>query len=569
LNENYGEKILIISLLTLLIKYIFFYIFIYCSGKSLFIIYEFVIKHKTPEKILYTNKTTLYPVVGLFTIGNLLIIFNFIFPLENTFVYVLLFFFNTPAILKSNIKLNINLNNLVKYLVLPTILVISTFDTSFNYDAGYYHIYHQAWLRESNLILGFVNIFWPLGMSSIFEYISSILWFDTSFVLLHFLNLIFIHFFYNFLFENIVNNEFKDLKVASIFLLIYSFIDNFGIGGGRNGFIYIQGVGKQDVAVGILFFYVSIVLIKAIKDKNFSKIDMFFVSLLILFLYEIKLSSIIIVLIYLWYLLRTFSSGVHDFKSIMLSNTFAISIFLIWTLKSFLTTSCLIFPVAVTCFENISWYVAGSTEAYEGITKFASSSYDLSISFIEWVKETGSFEYRRQVFLNFVFSFLFVVAIRIIFFRDKKLNINNKKIIFICVLFVIINLIYLLFYGPIPRYAVGVCLLIISLIGFFSKDIFKKSSLLVTSLFVILSIFFVVRSASYVSFFNNDDFRLFDPRTNNEIYIDIGFSQFNDNWVIPNDGDQCWANIGCSMAKADVLINDGFFKTAYRIINSS
>tara|TARA_B100001057_G_scaffold497204_1_gene600727 strand:+ start:221 stop:1930 length:1710 start_codon:yes stop_codon:yes gene_type:complete len=569
LNENYSEKILIVSLLTLLIKYIFFYIFIYLSGKSLFIIYEFVTKLKAPEKILFTNKTTLYPVIGLFTIGNLLIIFNFIIPLENIFIYVLLFCFNIPAILKSNIKLKINLRNLIKYLVLPTILVISTYDTSFNYDAGYYHIYHQAWLRESNLILGFVNIFWPLGMSSIYEYISSILWFDTSFVLLHFLNLIFIHFFYNFIFENIVNNEFRDLKVASIFLLIYSFIDNFGIGGGRNGFIYIQGVGKQDVAVGILFFYISIVLIKAIKDRNFSNIDMFFVSLLILFLYEIKLSSVIIVLIYLWYLASTYISGTYDFKSIVLSNTFAISIFLIWTLKSFLTTSCLIFPVAVTCFENISWYVAGSTEAYEGITKLASSSYDLSVSFIQWVRETGSFEYRRQVFLNFVISFLFFVIFKIIFFRDKKLNTHNKKIIFICLAFIFINIAYLLFYGPIPRYAVGLCLLIISLIGFFSKDIFKKSSVLITSLFVILSIFFVVRSVSYIAFFNNDDFRLFDPRTNNEIYIDIGFSQFNDNWVIPSDGDQCWANIGCSMAKADILINDGFFKTAYRITNSS
>ena len=37
----------------------------------------------------------------------------------------------------------------------------------------------------------------------------------------------------------------------------YSLLDNFGVQGGRNGFLYIQGVGKQDVAVGILVAFIS------------------------------------------------------------------------------------------------------------------------------------------------------------------------------------------------------------------------------------------------------------------------------------------------------------------------
>ncbi len=555
---------MIVSLLTLLLKYALFFIVFHLSGKSTIKIYEFVSKRKVPQEILFTNTKIIYPILGLFSIGNLLVFFNFFLPLENNYVYLILLVFNIPALIDLKIKFKFDLITLIKYLALPTILVISTFDTSFNYDAGYYHIYHQAWLRESNLILGFVNIFWPLGMSSIYEYLSAILWFDTSFVLLHFLNLIFIHFFYNFIFENIINNVHSDLKVASIFLLIYSFLDNFGIGGGRNGFIYIQGVGKQDIAVGILFFFISIVLIKAIKDKHFSNVDIFFVSLLILFLYEIKLSSVIIAVIYIMYLRGAYKN--NDFKYILLPNIFAISIFLIWTLKSFLTTACLIFPVTVTCFESMNWYVLGSTESYEGITKLASYSYELSIPFMDWVRETGSFEYRRQVFLNFIFSFLILCLIKILFFRNKKFDISSRNTLLLSLSFVFFNFIYLLFYGPIPRYAVGVCLLVISLIGFFSKDTFKKIPILLTSTLVVASLFLVVRSSSYLSLLNNEEFRIFDPRTNNEINNEIGFEPFKNGWVLARDSDQCWSNTKCLNAEVDLQIIDGqIFKTVYKM----
>ena len=555
---------MIVSLLTLLLKYALFFIVFHLSGKSTIKIYEFVSKRKVPQEILFTNTKIIYPILGLFSIGNLLVFFNFFLPLENNYVYLILLVFNLPALIDLNIKFKFDLITLIKYLALPTILVISTFDTSFNYDAGYYHIYHQAWLRESNLILGFVNIFWPLGMSSIYEYLSAILWFDTSFVLLHFLNLIFIHFFYNFIIENIINNVHSDLKVASIFLLIYSFLDNFGIGGGRNGFIYIQGVGKQDIAVGILFFFISIVLIKAIKDKHFSNVDIFFASILILFLYEIKLSSVIIAVIYIMYLRGAYKN--NDFKYILFPNIFVVSIFLIWTLKSFLTTACLIFPVTVTCFESMNWYVLGSTESYEGITKFASYSYELSIPFMDWVRETGSFEYRRQVFLNFIFSFLILCFIKILFFRNKKFDISSRNTLLLSVSFVFLNFLYLLFYGPIPRYAVGVCLLVISLIGFFSKDTFKKIPILLTSTLVIASLFLVVRSSSYLSLLNNEEFRIFDPRTNNEINNEIGFEPFKNGWVLARDSDQCWSNTRCLNAEVDLEIIDGqIFKTVYKM----
>ena len=131
---------MIVSLLTLILKYLIFYIFSYSTGKSVIKIYEFVRKQKIPKEILYTNVKIIYPILGLFAVGNLLVVFNFFYPLENIYIYLILLVFNIPAILDLNMKLKIDLITLIKYLAIPTILVISTFDTSFNYDAGYYHI---------------------------------------------------------------------------------------------------------------------------------------------------------------------------------------------------------------------------------------------------------------------------------------------------------------------------------------------------------------------------------------------------------------------------------------------
>ena len=91
------------------------------------------------------------------------------------------------------------------------------------------------------MIFGTVNISWTFGMSSIYEYISSVLWIDKSFILIHFFTLIFIQIFYIYLIENIRKPLNIIVKNISILLILYSLLDNFGLGGGRNGFLYIQG----------------------------------------------------------------------------------------------------------------------------------------------------------------------------------------------------------------------------------------------------------------------------------------------------------------------------------------
>ena len=134
-------------------------------------------------------------------VGNVLIFLNYFFKLNSLVVASILIFLVSSNLINLQKRININIENLISFILFPSILIFSTFDIPFNYDAGYYHLLHQAWLRDSNLIIGMVNIFWPFGMSSIYEYLSAILWFDKSFFLLHFLNLIFVKIVYNFYFS--------------------------------------------------------------------------------------------------------------------------------------------------------------------------------------------------------------------------------------------------------------------------------------------------------------------------------------------------------------------------------
>ena len=68
----------------------------------------------------------------------------------------------------------------------------------------------------------------------------------------------------------------------------------------------------------------------------------------------------------------------------------------------------------------MNWYVLDLLSHMRVLQKLASYSYELSIPFMDWVRETGSFEYRRQVFLNFIFSFYLMFIERYYFFFENK-----------------------------------------------------------------------------------------------------------------------------------------------------
>ncbi len=561
----------------LYIRYILLFIYFLLIGRSFFnLLNKFMFKQTSTNNLIFDTKATIiYPIIGLIFFGNLLIVTNFFVELENNFLYIFLILLLIPNFIGNNkvifkISHVLTFENIFLYIFIPGILLISSSDINFHYDAAYYHLNHQNWLRSSNLIIGSVNIFWPFGMSSIYEYISSVLWFNNSLIYLHFLNLIFLQFLFSFIFYHLFNSTNKTFKFTSIFLVLFSIFDNFGIAGGRNGFVYIQEIGKQDTTVAILFCITSILILDKIQKRYASKIDIVLISLLVFFIFEIKVSGVIIFILYFILIFILIRNNKYSFRSLIYLQSPTILFGLIWSLKSIMTTGCLIFPLSFTCYESFWWYEIGSTErveAYTTATSFSFMEYFLNdnLNFLDWVNyflfsETNSTfsNYYLSVYSNFLISFVILLFIKYFLFNKKVLD---KQFKLILLTYITLSIVYLIFYGPIPRYSMGILITVICSIGFFvDSEKVKISKYVFYSLFI-MSIGLLPRAASYENFIENKEIALFDPRIESQ-YIEV---QINENWIKPASGDRCWINLKCTMEDKIVNIVQGnYFKFAYK-----
>lgn len=565
------------TFLNLYFKYILLYIFLFLLGRSLVLIIQKLIfkTYNLPEFIFFMKFRHIYPVFGLIFLGNLLIVLNYLIPLKSKLIFFILFFTLLINLLNIDIKkLNLecfNINNFLFYFIIPAVLIVSSSTTNFHYDAGYYHLNHQNWLRESNLIIGMVNIFWPFGMSSISEYIYSFFWFDNSFILLHFLTLYFIHFLFLFISSNIFENKNLNLRAASLFLLIYSLLDNIGLSGGRNGFPYIQGVGKQDIAVGVLFCFVSLVTLIFIKEKNINLLEFSLLTLLTFFIFELKVSGVLIFLIYFVLCYVLYKNNIFEYSNMFLAQLPTIIFGIFWTLKSYLTTGCIIFPLNFTCINIFDWYIDNSTKAYEDKSTYASLAFmeyfkESGLSFYDWFNDfflssiySDLSLFYRSVYLNFLSSLLFIYILKTYFFKKEKSTKNFNQLI---LLYLTSSVLYLLFYGPIPRYAIGIMLTFVGIFGFYTADEKIKINKFIVYILIVISVGLVPRANSYIEFIKNQSIAVFDPRLET-LYEEV---QRHENWIKPDKGDRCWINLKCTMNTENIIFSENFFfKVAYKV----
>jgi len=554
---------LIITHATLLIKYILLFSYFYFSGRSfLEFVRRYFLNNKKILQTLHVKKTIIYPLVGIVFIGNLLIIVHFIFPLKSIFVLAILIIalsgnlFNLEPIY----KISFDSFNLLYYVVIPSILIFSAYDTSWHYDAGFYHLNHQNWLRESNMIFGTVNISWTFGMSSVYEYISSVLWIDKSFILIHFFTLIFIQTFYIYLIENIRNPLNIIVKNISILLILYSLLDNFGLNGGRNGFLYIQGVAKQDMAVAIIVLFISISSVMIIKSRKVDNLDILLLSILVLFAIQIKISSAMILYPALLSVLILLKKNILKPRNLFFSLIPSTIFFLTWILKNYMTTGCFIFPVSFTCINNFDWYIPESTKDYESISTTASYSlidylYD-NKSLQNWFSDFISIEINRIVTINFLISFVILFLVKFIFTNKEKIDSTTNFSIYS---YLVLYTFYLLLFGPIPRYLTGLLIVSIAFLGINIKSFKININNIVLYSLTVVSLLTIVRFSSYSSFFDGANLALFDPVGIAEYF------EYNNGWVRPEIGDQCWINLDCTMERLTPnIIKSGYFNTAYK-----
>ena len=230
---------------------------------------------------------------------------------------------------------------------------------------------------------------------------------------------------------------------------------------------------------------------------------------------------------------------------------------IVWILKQYITTGCFIYPVSISCINNFSWYQSGSTEEYESITR--GSSYSIpyfEFNLIDWGRYFYSFEINRTVITNFLISLIFLTIFYLLTTKREALNFKNSLEYSI---FIILNIIYLIYYGPTPRYTMGTFLLIVVFFGFITNEFKFSIKKVFLYTLIILSVGSIVRFSSYKSFINFDHSNLFDPRPIAKYVIQ------KNGYVKPDIGDQCWINLECTMSTHELIIQDqGFFSIVIR-----
>jgi hypothetical protein len=250
-------------------------------------------------------------------------------------------------------------------------------------------------------------------------------------------------------------------------------------------------------------------------------------------------------LFYLFYLYKVIQN--KGLKSASLfSILWATLLGVLWSLKSLLQTGCLIYPLEISCIDNISWFNKEYTKITLESAQAFSISYDFNSSFVWWIERFLDYEINQIILYNFLFS-LFVIYFA--FFKQNtfKLSSTVSPIISLS----IFNIFFFLYYGPHLRYLIATQLLLVFLIGYsrIPRIPLHSGTIYVAVIFSIVSL---IRLNSYKSF---DIFS--HPRHDIPVPELVSYN----NRFVPKEGDQCWSVSECSPNLQSYKIEKfGFFQ---------
>ena len=407
--------------------------------------------------------------IGFVLIGFISLSINFFYPLNiltNNISFLIIFLLG----IKYNF-FKLNIRKLFKRIFLISILpfcylIYSNVNTP---DAFLYHLPYSKIINEDKIIIGLTNLHSRFGHISIFQYISSFFVnsiFGINGILIP-VTLVPV-FFFLFCYKKFKEYYKKDktrLNSYLIFLIliisIYSFSRYSGWG--------------NDAQVHIYYFLSTIFFLQIITDQNNS----------ILF-YKLLIFSIFTFFMKPFYLITMFMPLIFFIKSpekikILKSNVtiFLLLFFILWLTKNFLVSSCLLYPINFTCFENISWYNPNTSQiAFEGEiwakdwvnNKNNSIGLSVYLQNFNWV-ETW-FNHHFKIILEKISPVIIFLLINIFifFFKETLIKKSLKDINFFMIALLLINFLGCLIWFlkfPIFRYGLSYLYSLIIFIFYF------------------------------------------------------------------------------------------------------
>ena len=500
--------------------------------------------------------------ITIYLISNLV---HFVQPLTNEVSYVfiiagLIFFIKYFNFKKNLINKNFLFSLLIFFVV---VLTINFHDDRYWYQLPYINYYQNYktiiginslnFFFYGNSIYDIMSIFNIAKLSNSIVYIipSSIIFFVSFFIL-----------------QEIKNKNFNHFLILLIF---YSFLILFR-------YTRSKEYGADLFTMSLMF----LVVYYSWKENDKSSTDNLF-KIFVLFVFAIfsKIYAIFIIFYPTYFLFKNFKQTILLIKK----KSFIIVIFLLLSvsfLKNYLHSSCLIYPVKITCVSKNVWYngdkviealQADGEAIAKGFKNYIYKEKNPNLTANDFL-EKYRYKYFKYLILDkdierIIISFFIFIITYLIFFRSLKLYKNKKyKNLF---LLSILSLFFWLLYLPQSRYGGNMIILIFfaSFFAYLIKNINIKYDK-ISIIFIITSIIFF--STKNINRINN---QIIFSKNNN---IDFPFKKFDDysatkikynniDFVISNHIRYCVnSKILCTTDSNFKSIDKIFLKKTYMII---
>lgn len=436
------------------------------------------------KKKFEIGKIGIYGIISLFILGFISLFTNFFFPLNklvNTTLLLIPFFFilfYKRIFLKKKI--------LISILIISTLSFITVcLSDVYNPDAGLYHLPYVRLLNDNQIILGITNINFTLGQSSFFQYVASTynnFIFEDRGILIPLVQL------YSFIIFSLIFYLITTKKFTYSYFLIF-LITCFCL-------IRINRYSEfgNDAPGHLLYFFLIYYILNLINKDSYSEYDFTITSLISIFAFLIKPTLIFIFLFNIFLLLRFKFSKFYRLKQTYVF----IFLILIYSLKNIMISGCILYPVKITCLDNLSWYSTNIdnhgnservhdqgqawTKGYPDHPKPQKSfkEYNKGFYWISiWYKNHGYVILKK--FTPVLLIFLIIFLINTYSKRKSKIEINKYSDIessdfLILLLITGISTLYWFFNFPVLRYGLGYVggFFIFLFSTFFRKKIFLK-----------------------------------------------------------------------------------------------
>lgn len=430
------------------------------------------------------NKSDLFfiSLIGYFSYGFLALTIHFFFPIYDIFGLIIIILGLIFFIIRLEAFQNLNIIKRITIYIFFCFLLLGFSEHPI--DTNMYHHPYVSYLNSEKIIFGIAQVQFRFGHVSFLQYVQAI----TGNKFLHELTItspnLIIYCFFLFYCADIILKYYKKRVLFILTILINSFI-----------LIKLSRYREfgNDLIPFILASYLLINIIKQGFYKKYNKVNIInFLPLYSILIFSHKISYLFTSLTFLAIFKK------EDIIKII-KNKFTLIIFFIfsfsWIAKNIITTSCLAYPLVISCIQNTSWYLTGLADP-----KNASWLTEL------WSKDFITMENWKSLDLNqYINTFQWVPN----WLNNHFIKILEKMspIFIICLMigsYIIAKKTNLKKY-PIPnnKFYLLLMLIFVGLVVWFLKaPVFRYGSFYIVAFFSILFIFLIKNQIYSVNIIN-------------------------------------------------------------------